>query len=465
MENIKKIIDLIDTAIKIDAEVNIMWWEIIADFYDDKVDYYRWLIFNSKDWLTNYQSELSEKYGLSSLKIKYTWASWYFIELSKNQSNKAPDIFIHKQTLVNASRYITIELKNFEQDILEAEWNKSSREYEIFLEIREEILNNFDNIKNIWDKTSFIDFISTMSEIAYFNNYVKPEVHKKYDFQVLWWRHPVIEKTEKDFISNDLTFTEKKYVHIITWPNMWWKSTFLRQNALIILLSHIGSFVPARKAIIPLVDKIFSRIWANDNLFLWQSTFMVEMQEVANILNNSTKNSFVIIDEVGRWTSTYDWMSLAWAILRENHDKIKAKTLFATHYHELIDESKKLSWVENFSVAVWENEDNLIFLRKIIPGWIKKSFWLEVARIAWLSSDTINEAKKMLKMLELEHNKISGTQMILWGIESDIKIVEKKEEIKKESMLEKELKKIDINNLTPIEAINKLNELKNIFLK
>lgn len=462
MQNIKKIIQLIDASIKPDAEMNIMWWEIIADNYDEKVDYYRWLVYNSKDWLTNYQSELSQKYSLSNLKIKYTWASGYFIELPKSQSKNVPDIFIHKQTLVNASRYITVELKQFEEEILEAEWNKSAREYEIFLEIRDQILNSFEEIKNIWDKTAYIDFISSMSYIAYYNNYTKPEINQNYDYQVLWWRHPVIEQTEKDFISNDLTLTDKKYVHIITGPNMWWKSTFLRQNALILLMAHIGSFVPARKAIIPLTDRVFSRIWANDNLFLWQSTFMVEMQEVANILNNSTKNSFVIIDEVGRGTSTYDGMSLAWAILRENHDKIKAKTLFATHYHELIDESKKLTGVENFSVAVWENEDNLVFLRKIIPWGIKKSFWLEVARIAWISSETIKEARKMLRMLELEHNKVSGTQLFLWNFEPEVKKVEK--EVKKESKVEKELQKIDINNLTPIEALNVLSELKKVLI-
>lgn len=460
MENIKQIINLLDKSIKVDAEINIMWGEIISDYYDEKVDYYRKIIYNSKDWLINYQTKLSQKYKLNNLKIKYTWASWYFIELPKSQIKNIPDIFIHKQTLVNACRYITPELKKFEEEILEAEWKKAEREYELFLEIRAEILNIFDKIKNIWDKTAYIDFISWLSEIAYFNNYVKPEITENYDFQVLWWRHPVIEKTEKNFISNDLHLTQKKYVNIITWPNMWWKSTFLRQNALILLLAHIWSFVPAKKAIIPITDKIFSRIWANDNLFLWQSTFMVEMQEIANILNNSTQNSFVIIDEVWRWTSTYDWMSLAWAILKENHDKIKAKTLFATHYHELIDESEKLKWVENFSVAVWENEDNLIFLRKIIKWWIKKSFWLEVAKIAWIWDETINEAKKMLKMLEMEHNKVYWNQLTLWLLEKDIKIVEKK--VKKESKVEEKLKEIDLNNLTPIEALNKINELKKL---
>jgi len=456
VENIKNIIDLIDISIKEDAENNIMWWEIIADKFDEKVDHYRNLINNSKDWLINYQSEISEKYSINSLKIKYTWASGYFIEIPKSQINKIPEIFIHKQTLVNASRYVTIELNEFEQEILEAEWKKAEREYELFLEIRDKLLNSFNEIKKLSDKTAFIDFTSSMSEIAYSSNFVKPEFNKKYNFNVIWWRHPVIEQSEKDFISNDLNLSSNKFVHIITWPNMWGKSTFLRQNALIVLLAHIGSFVPARKAVVPITDKIFSRIGANDNLFLGQSTFMVEMQEVANILNNSTKKSFVIIDEVGRGTSTYDGMSLAWAILKENHDNIKAKTLFATHYHELIDESKNLKWVENFSVAVWENEDNIVFLRKIIQWWIKKSYWLEVAKIAGLSKSTITEARKMLKLLELEHNKISWTQMLLWAIDAN----ESKKIENCSNTIEQELKKIDINNLTPIDALNKISELK-----
>lgn len=453
MENIKNIIKLIDDAIKVDAENNIMWWEIIRDNFDEKVDHYRSLVNNSKDWLINYQTELSKIYGLSSLKIKYTGASGYFIEIPRSQVTKVPDIFIHKQTLVNASRYITQELKEYESEILDAEWKKAEREYELFLEVRENILNSFNEIKEISDKTAFIDFIASLWEIAYSNNFVKPEVNKNYNYEVIWWRHIVIEQTERDFISNDLSLTNNKYIHIITWPNMGWKSTFLRQNALIVLLAHIGSFVPARKAIIPITDKIFSRIWASDNLFLGQSTFMVEMQEVANILNNSTKNSFVIIDEVWRGTSTYDGMSLAWAILKENHDNIKAKTLFATHYHELIDESKNLSGVANFSVAVWENEENLVFLRKIIPGWIKKSFWLEVAKIAGLSKSTITEAKKMLRLLEMEHAKISWTQLSL-SAEPIIEYIEK------ESEVEKLLKQIDVNNLTPMDALNKLSELK-----
>jgi len=452
LKNILNIIKLLDKSIKEDPADNLTSWEIIADFYDEKVDEYRKIISTANDWLAKYQAKLITENNISTLKIKYTWPSWYFIEIPKSQVSKIPEDFIHKQTLVWASRYITLELKEFEAKFLEAQNEKANREYEIFLKIREEILDNFNDIKEISDKITNIDFLSTLSQVAYDNNYVRPEIFDGYDLEIISWRHPVIEKWVSDFISNDLSLTKKEFVHIITWPNMWWKSTFLRQNALIILMAHIWSFVPARFAKIPLTDKIFSRVWANDNLFLWQSTFMVEMQEVANILNNSTKNSFVIIDEVWRWTSTYDGMSLAWAILRENHDNIWAKTLFATHYHELIDESKILKWVKNFSVAVWENEENLVFLRKIISGWIKKSFWLEVAKIAWIPESTLIEARNILKTLEEKYEK--PVQQWLFSVEVEPKVIEKKSEV------EEELKNLDLNNLTPMEALNKLFELR-----
>lgn len=452
MENILKIIDLLEKSIKDDPADTLTAWEIIKDWYDKKVDEYRQTIENSNTWLADYQAKISSENNISNLKIKYTWISWYFIEIPKSQVDKIPDYFIFKQSLVWASRYVTLELKEFEQKFLEAQNSKASREYELFLEIRAEILENFSDIKNISDITTNIDFFSSLSQIAYDNNYTKPEISSGYDLEIVAWRHPVIEKWISDFISNDLFLDKNHFVHIITWPNMWWKSTFLRQNALIILMAHMGSFVPAKFAKIPLTDKIFSRVWASDNLFLWQSTFMVEMQEVANILNNSTKNSFVIIDEVWRWTSTYDGMSLAWAILRENHDHIKAKTLFATHYHELIDESKILKWVKNFSVAVWENDENLVFLRKVISGWIKKSFGLEVARIAGIWESTLKEAREMLKNLEQKHNKPFATQ--LFSDEPKIEYVEK------ESEVENILKNIDVNNLTPIEALNKIFEMK-----
>ncbi len=459
MKNIKNIIKLIDDAIKEDAELNIMWWWIIKDWYNKDVDFFSDIISNSNNWLAEYQLNLSTKYWINSLKIKHTNASGYFIEIPKSQINKVPDEFIHKQSLVNASRFITEELIEFQEKILWAEWKKSEKEYEIFSEVRDLILNSFDEIKIIWEKIGYIDFLTWLSQVAYDFNYIKPKINDNYNLDIVWWRHAVIEQNNNDFISNNLNLTNKKFIHIITWPNMWWKSTFLRQNALIVLLTHIWSFVPAKSANIPLTDKIFSRIGASDNLFLGESTFMVEMQEVANILNNSTDKSFIIIDEVWRGTSTYDWMSLAWAILKENHDNIKSKTLFATHYHELIDESKTLKGVDNFSVAVWENEENLVFLRKIIPGWIKKSFWLEVAKIAWLSNSTITEARLMLKKLELSHNKISWIQMI---ISDDDSLKNIKKVSKCNSELTQKIKNINVNNLTPLDALNLINELKNI---
>ena len=459
MKNIKNIIQLIDDAIKEDAELNIMWWWIIKNWYNKDVDFFSDIISNSNNWLAEYQLNLSTKYWINSLKIKHTNASGYFIEIPKSQITKVPDDFINKQSLVNASRFITEELIEFQEKILWAEWKKSEKEYEIFSEVRDLILNSFDEIKIIWEKIGYIDFLTWLSQVAYDFNYIKPKINDNYNLDIVWWRHAVIEQNNNDFISNNLNLTNKKFIHIITWPNMWWKSTFLRQNALIVLLTHIWSFIPAKSANIPLTDKIFSRIGASDNLFLGESTFMVEMQEVANILNNSTDKSFIIIDEVWRWTSTYDWMSLAWAILKENHDNIKSKTLFATHYHELIDESKTLKGVDNFSVAVWENEENLVFLRKIIPGWIKKSFWLEVAKIAWLSNSTITEARLMLKKLELSHNKISWIQMIISDDDS-LKNIEKVS--KCDSELTQKIKNINVNNLTPLDALNLINELKNI---
>lgn len=435
-------------------------WNIIADNYDSQVDDFRNTIASSKDWLASYQAKLIETTGISTLKIKFTSASGYFIEVSKSQLSKVPEDFVHRQTLVNASRFITAELKEFEGKLLEAEGNLASREYDLFLDVRAKILESFKEIKQVSERSAYIDFLSNLAYVAYENNYIKPEFVKSSDLEILWGRHPVIEQIESNFISNDLKLSKDKFVNIITGPNMWGKSTYLRQNALIILMSHIGSYVPAKRASIPLTDRVFSRVWASDNLFLWQSTFMVEMQEIANILNNSTNKSFVIIDEVWRGTSTYDGMSLAWAILRENHDRIKAKTLFATHYHELIDESRKLKWVSNFSVAVGENEENLVFLRKIIPGGIKKSFGLEVARIAWVWPNIIKEARAMLKQLELEHSKMPqlSLEQIDMIPETEIKVVEK--EVIKESVVETMLAGIDVNALTPIEALNKLNELK-----
>jgi len=461
MQEIQKIIDLIEKTIKDEPELLLTAGNIIKDWYDEKVDKYRNILNNSKDWLANYQAELMQKTWITNLKIKYTNVSGYFVEIPKSQMNKVTDEFIHKQTLVNAVRYITKDLQEFEQKFNESQTFLANREYELFLEVRAEILDNFNEIKKLSEQTAFLDFEVSASNCAYLNNYSKPNISKKYDLEIIQARHPIIEQIEDEFISNDLKLTKQDFFHIITWPNMWWKSTFLRQNALIILMSHIGYFVPAKKAEIPLTDKIFSRVWASDNLFLWQSTFMVEMQEIANILNNATTNSFLIIDEIGRWTATYDWMSLAWAILKEIVENIKAKTLFATHYHELTNEAKKLKWVKSFSVAVSENNWDLVFLRKVIEGSADKSFWIEVAKLAWIKKTVLDEAKQMLD--KLQNKSLADKQLNLWfdyQNNQKVEVIEKIVYKTKESKLEKNLKQIDINNITPIEAINILWELK-----
>lgn len=452
---LSQIISLIDASIKADPNQLLTGGGIIADGYDSEVDELRYLIEHSNQWLNDYMTTLSQTTSISSLKVKYTSNFGYFIEIPLSQKPKVPENFIHKTTLVNAIRFTTDELRQFESKMLDAEARLFQREYELFWEISKKIGESFHHIKDVSHQVAKLDYLSNLAYVAYENNYSKPEVYEWYDLEIIWGRHPVIEKIEKNFISNELFLDKKKFVHIITWPNMWGKSTYLRQNALIILMAHMGSFVPAKSAKIPLTDKIFSRVWASDNLYESSSTFMVEMQEVANILHNSTQKSFVIIDEVGRGTSTYDGMSLAWAILKENHNTIKAKTLFATHYHELVDESKKLTWVGNFSVAIAENDDNIIFLRKIVPGGIKKSYGIEVAKLAGIPAWVIEEANHFLQNFE---NKFSG-QLSLWNF-----WVEVKEKIlykEKESEIEKELKKIDVNNLTPMQALSLLGDLKN----
>lgn len=453
MQELKDIISLIENSISPDSQNLLTMWWIIKNWFDREVDELRDFIDNSNDWLNNYNEKLINKTSISSLKIKYTTQNGYFIEIPLSQKDKAIDEFRLITTLVNNLRYTTVELEEFNKKISNAESILYKKEYDIFKEVSSQIIKSFNEIKNHSNIITKIDFITNLSFVALENNYSKPEMSETKELEIISWRHPIVEKLEKNFISNELFLDSKNYINIISWPNMWWKSTYLRQNALIILLSHTWSFVPAKSAKIPITDKIFSRIWASDNQVLWSSTFMVEMQEVSNILSNATAKSFVIIDEVWRWTSTYDGMSLAWAILKELNDNIKCKTLLSTHYHELIWESKKLSWVNNFSVAISENDENIVFLRKVIPGWISKSYWLEVAKLAWLPKNVLDEANSFLKKFE---NHKNFSQLSMWNLE----VIEKEKIIYKESEVLEKLKKIDVNNLTPIEALNILSELK-----
>lgn len=458
MDNIDKVISLIDSTLKEDAINSISSWNIIKDWFDKEVDETRDIINNAKDWLVNYQNKLIEETEIQKLKIKHTNVFGYFIEVPLSAKNSVPDYFVHKQTLVSAIRFITPELKDFERKVVEGESILVQREYNLFQDLRSSLMEYFDDLKaysnEVWD----LDTMCSLSSVSAKNNYVRPSINKGHDLVIKSWRHPVIESIESDFISNDLSLDEKEHLHIITGPNMWGKSTFLRQNALIILMAHLWCFVPAKEAIIPLTDKIFSRVWASDNLFLGQSTFMVEMQEMAYILNNYTEDSFVIIDEIWRGTSTYDWMWIARAVLKNLHDKKKVKTLFATHYHELVDESSSLPWCQNFSVAVGENNEWIVFLRKIIKWWIKKSYGLEVAKLWWITDDVIAEARDMLQKMENMHSSNNGGQLSLWNFWQPEKV--RVEYVEKKSEVEEKLKEVDVNNLTPMEALNIINSLK-----
>lgn len=459
MKFLDDIIDLIDASIKEDAENLITWGNIIKDGYSTEIDHDRAIVNQAHSWVSEYQAGLIEKTGISTLKIKYTSNSGYFIEVPRSQTEKILPEFIQRQTLTQASRYSTQELSEFEQKLQSANANLFEKEYNEFLDIRNNINEQFINLYKTSRRVAQLDFFVNGAYNSLEKWYISPKIHTGYDIDIRWGKHPVISESMHDFISNDMNITKKDFVHVITGPNMWGKSTFLRQNALLILMSHIGYDIPCESAKIWITDRIFSRVGAGDNIFLWQSTFMVEMQEISYILRNSTKNSFVIIDEIGRGTSTYDGMSLAWAILQHNHDMIGAKTLFATHYHEIIDHAQALKWVKNFSVAVWETDGNIVFLRKIIPGGIKKSYGIEVAKLAGIPEKVLSEAKKMMQELSSEHNFMQLSFDTNNSINRNNDIEENNNIDKYKEFLDK-VKNIDINSISPIESFQLFLELQ-----
>lgn len=452
MRYIDEIIDLIEVSIDDSASASLSEGKIIKWEYNSEVDRYRNLLDKWHEWVSNYQLEIANKLKIRNLRIKYTSHLWYFIEVWKNIELQESDWFFHKQTLTNAYRYTSLKLQEFETDIQKAQESLNKLEYNLFVEIRCKLAKKYQYIYGISRVVSELDFLSNWAFISRKYWYCKPELKNEDSLEIEWWKHPVISENQKDFVPNDAFFNKKEKVHIITWPNMWWKSTFLRQNALLLLLAHVWYDVPARVMKTWIVDKIFSRVWSGDNLYLWQSTFMVEMQEMSFILRSATSKSFIIIDEIWRGTSTLDGMSLAWAILKNIHDNIGAKCIFATHYHELIDHSTSLIWAKNFSVAVGENSESIVFLRKIVPWGIKKSYGIEVAKIAWINKSIIQVAKNML--LELEDNKISWVQLQIDPIS------EYKNENSEFIDFFHQINKLDINSITPLEALEKLNKIK-----
>ena len=447
---------------------------IIKDNYNSELDELRDISNHGKDYILKIESEEREKTGIKGLKIKYNKVFGYFIEITKANMDMVPDYYIRKQTLTNAERYIVPELKTYEEKILNAKTRIETLEYYLFKELTGEIKKYRETLQDLGYKIGYLDVITNFAHVAIKNGYVKPEITEDSSLEILGGRHPIIEKLipAGEFVKNKVLMDDNKNFVILTGPNMSGKSTYMKQIALIIIMAHIGSYVPADYAKIGIVDRIFTRIGASDDLMTGQSTFMLEMSEVANILNSATSKSFIILDEIGRGTSTFDGISIATAISEYVHDNIRAKTIFATHYHELTQLGEKLERAENYRIEVEENNNEIKFLREIVKGGADKSYGIEVARLAGLPKEILLNSKKILKVLEQRKNiiekKFGGEQMMLFAQPvyeepKHIEPVAEEEKISKEEELTlKLLREIDINTLTPMEAMIKLNELKKI---
>jgi len=461
--------DKIKQTLDEEAPVNILKGKTIATGFSNELDELRELSASGKSYLDNMLKRESERTGITSLKIASNNVFGYYIEVRNTHKDKVPEEWIRKQTLVNAERYITEELKEYEAKILGAEERISTIEQKLFAEL---VLWMNQYIKPVQQNAFLIaklDCLCGFSQLANENNYVYPEIDNSYDLEIIEGRHPVIEKQlpiGEQYIANNVFLDrDTQQIIMITGPNMSGKSAILRQTALIVLLAQIGSFVPAEKARIGLVDKIFTRVGASDNISMGESTFMVEMNETASILNNMSDRSLVLLDEIGRGTSTYDGISIAWAISEYLHEHpAKAKTLFATHYHELNEMTETFPRIKNFNVSVKELKDNVLFLRKLVEGGSEHSFGIHVAKLAGMPQQVLRRANKILKKLEQSHSSEELTdkvksikdEMQLSFFNLDDPLLE---QIKEEILL------TDINTLTPVEALMKLNEIKRMLVK
>ena len=480
--------ELLNNSLLEEPSIGLKEGNIIKNGYSKDVDELRDIKSNGKQWIASLEQSEREHTGIRSLKVGYNKVFGYYIEISKANYSSIPEgRYIRKQTLANAERYITEELKIMEEKILGAEDKLIALEYELFVEIREKVEGEIQRLKDTAKIVGLLDVISTLALVAYENNYVKPKINENGIIDIKEGRHPVVEKVigKGEFVSNNTYLNKKEnMLLIITGPNMAGKSTYMRQVALITLMAQIGSFVPAVEANISICDKIFTRIGASDDLAGGKSTFMVEMWEVSNILNNATNNSLVLLDEVGRGTSTYDGLSIAWSVIEyiAKKSKLKCNTLFATHYHELTNLEGVIDGVKNYSVAVKEINDEVIFLRKIVEGGADQSYGIEVAKIAGLPSEVIERAKEILSGLESEEKfEIRKEALIEEEAAVDSEIIAEKNEtltIKKEqvkepkidnvqmdfTMIEKEallksIKELDVMVMTPLDAMNILFKL------
>ncbi|MEX6643219.1 DNA mismatch repair protein MutS [Clostridium perfringens] len=507
LDDLRDIYDLLEKSIKEDPSLTLKDGDLIKDGFNGEIDELRLAKTNGKDWISSLENREREFTGIKSLKVGFNKVFGYYIEISKANYSSIPEgRYIRKQTLANAERFITPELKEIEEKLLGASEKLCSLEYDIFLDIRNEVENHIDRLKTTAKIIAELDCISNLAFVALENDFIKPEINEDGETKIENGRHPVVEKVipKGEFIPNDTIINkDDNQLLIITGPNMAGKSTYMRQVAIITLMCQIGSFVPASKANISVVDKIFTRIGASDDLAGGKSTFMVEMWEVSNILKNATENSLVLLDEVGRGTSTYDGLSIAWSVIEYicKNKNLRCKTLFATHYHELTKLEGEIHGVRNYSVAVKEVDNNIIFLRKIIEGGADQSYGIEVAKLAGIPDEVINRAKEILETLEVESSKdnldlalkevnaskedieeasITTSYEVKETLVEEDKIEIKEEVISKSSEakthkeddqiqldfsaigkdnLIKELSEVDILSLNPMEAMNRLYAL------
>lgn len=457
LDNLEDIFALLEESINPNPPITIKEGDLIKPGYHKELDEIRNISLRGKEWLANLESSEKEKTGIKNLKIGFNRIYGYYFEVTKSNLSSVPDYFIRKQTLTNSERYYTEELKNMEDKIVGAEEKSLDLEYRIFNDIKNQIKNNISRIQNTSKIISMVDVLNAFGQVAYKYNFVKPELNNEGVIHIKDGRHPVVENTIENnlFIPND-TYLDLKdnLIQIITGPNMAGKSTYMRQVAIITLLAHIGSFVPATSANISIVDRIFTRIGAADNLSQGESTFMVEMNEVSNILRSATSNSLIILDEVGRGTSTYDGLSIAWAVVEYIANTIKAKTLFATHYHELTQLKEKTKGIKNLTIVAEDRGDDIVFLRKIVEGSTNKSYGIEVAKLAGINRDVINRANEVLSLIENNH-------------EININNINRKEQTKQLNLLDykkdyfiEKVLNINIDDITPRDALNILYNLK-----
>lgn len=475
---IKTLIDiynLIEKTIVDEPPFSVREGGIIRQGYNEMLDELHGLSKDGKDYILEIENRERERTGIKGLKIKYNKVFGYFIEVTRANSHLVPTDYIRKQTLANAERYIVPDLKEYEEKVLNAKDKIENLEYQLFKEVAYEIKSHKGILQDLAYKIAYLDVASDLAHIAIKNSYIQPEMHPGKDIEIIAGRHPIVEKLipSGEYVKNNIVLDDNKEMIILTGPNMSGKSTYMKQVALIIIMAHMGSYVPANYAKIGLVDKIFTRIGASDDLLTGQSTFMLEMSEVANIVNSATNRSFIILDEIGRGTSTFDGISIATAITEYIHERIGAKTIFATHYHELTQLEDKLDRAENYRIEVKENDKEIVFLREIVKGGADKSYGIEVARLAGLPKEILDRSKSVLKNLEdrkqIIEKKLKGEQLILFGtpqkeepVEEDKNNLKGKELTKEQKIVMRVLEELEPNGMTPLEALLKLNELKKI---